>query len=78
MKQLASNVHSIILTSGTLSPMKPFISELGIPIEYTLENPHIVNDFQVLVNVFNRGANNVLLDSTFNMRYVVPNVNTHL
>lgn len=68
MKQLTRNVHSIILTSGTLSPMKPFISELGIPIEYTLENPHIVKDFQVLVNVFNRGAHNVLLDSTYKRR----------
>jgi regulator of telomere elongation helicase 1 len=37
------NVRSIILTSGTLAPLKPLISELGIPIKKFLENPHIIN-----------------------------------
>lgn len=45
MKQ---GVHSIILTSGTLSPLNSFATELGIPFPVRLENPHIISDKQVL------------------------------
>lgn len=40
-------VHSIIVTSGTLSPLPPLISELGIPINITLENGHVIEPDQV-------------------------------
>lgn len=40
-------VHSIIVTSGTLSPLPPLISELGIPINITLENKHVISPHQV-------------------------------
>lgn len=40
-------VHSIIVTSGTLSPLPPLISELGIPINITLENKHVITKDQV-------------------------------
>lgn len=40
-------VHSIILTSGTLSPLAATISEIGIPIKFSLSNPHIIKKNQV-------------------------------
>lgn len=44
MKQ---GVHSVILTSGTLAPLHATVSELGIPVPVTLENPHIIQPSQV-------------------------------
>lgn len=44
MKQ---GVHSVILTSGTLAPLQATVSELGIPVPVTLENPHIIQPNQV-------------------------------
>lgn len=61
-------VHSIIVTSGTLSPLPPLISELGIPINITLENKHIISRDQVFVSVVKRGPDGVELNSTFKNR----------
>jgi len=35
--------HSIILTSGTLSPMKSFESELMLDFPVKLDNGHVIN-----------------------------------
>lgn len=43
---LDRNVHSIILTSGTLSPLDATISEIGIPIDVQLQNSHVIKDKQ--------------------------------
>lgn len=40
-------VHSIILTSGTLSPLAATISEIGITVDVQLSNPHIIKPNQV-------------------------------
>ena len=42
-RQVATPAHSIILTSGTLSPLDSFASELGSPFQVRLEAPHVVN-----------------------------------
>lgn len=65
---LGKNVRSIILTSGTLAPLKPLIAELGIPIDIRLENPHIVNSSQVLVKIIGQGSDKVTLNSNFQNR----------
>ncbi|XP_063978683.1 regulator of telomere elongation helicase 1 homolog [Diachasmimorpha longicaudata] len=65
---LEQGVHSIILTSGTLSPLKPFISELGIPIDVQLENPHIVTGNQVCAGVLSQGPDSHPLNSSYNTR----------
>lgn len=44
---LDRNVHSIILTSGTLSPLAATITEIGIPIQVQLQNCHVIKDNQV-------------------------------
>lgn len=69
MQQLVEQgIHSVILTSGTLSPLKPFISELGIPIEVQLENPHIVTGKQVIAGVLSEGPDGHQLNSSYNTR----------
>ncbi|CAD7091451.1 unnamed protein product [Hermetia illucens] len=65
---LCSNVHSIILTSGTLAPLKPLIAELGIPISVRLENPHIVSKSQVYVKIVPFGPDKEPLISNYHNR----------
>ncbi|GIY04856.1 hypothetical protein CDAR_232831 [Caerostris darwini] len=61
-------VHSLILTSGTLSPLGPLISELGVSFPVQLENPHIIKDNQVFVGVVTCGPDNTPLNSSFQNR----------
>ncbi|KAI4490712.1 hypothetical protein M0804_003656 [Polistes exclamans] len=61
-------IRSVILTSGTLSPLKPFILELGIPIDVQLENPHIITGQQVCIGVLGQGPDGHELNSSFNTR----------
>ncbi|XP_076624502.1 regulator of telomere elongation helicase 1 isoform X2 [Colletes latitarsis] len=69
MQQLMEQgVRSMILTSGTLSPLKPFISELGIPIEVQLENSHIVKGDQICVGILSQGPDGFALNSSYNTR----------
>lgn len=39
-------VRSILLTSGTLSPMASFAAELQLEFPITLENPHVIQPSQ--------------------------------
>lgn len=41
--ELASQTHAVILTSGTLSPMGSFSSELGVEFKLILEAKHVVD-----------------------------------
>lgn len=41
-REIGEQARSVILTSGTLSPMTSFASELGIPFAWPLEAPHVV------------------------------------
>ena len=70
MKQLLdNNLHCLILTSGTLSPLPSLMSELGISIPVTLENPHVIGAGQVFVSVVSTGPDGYTLNSSYNMRY---------
>ncbi len=42
MADLAAEAHSIVLTSGTLSPLASFASELGVPFPVRLEAAHVI------------------------------------
>ncbi|KAJ4450334.1 hypothetical protein ANN_01754 [Periplaneta americana] len=75
MKQLMENcVHCIILTSGTLSPMQPLISELGIPIPVTLENPHVIGPNQVYVSVVKAGPDGYPLNSSYQTSQTISKI----
>lgn len=42
-RDACGSTHSTILTSGTLSPLGSFASELGTAFGATLEGPHVVD-----------------------------------
>lgn len=62
---VARNVRCIILTSGTLAPLKPFISELAIAVDQRLENPHIIKNSQVVVKIVSAGPDKEALDGAY-------------
>ncbi len=49
------NPRSVILTSGTLSPLQSFESELQMEFRQKLENPHVINTDQVQISILKRG-----------------------
>jgi len=83
MEQLLNTqVRSVILTSGTLAPLKPLIAELAIPVAQHLENPHIVDQSQVYVKIIGTGPDRVRVSGqkkqkrTHKKRNVSPPPNT--
>ncbi|KAI8893457.1 hypothetical protein BC833DRAFT_608282 [Globomyces pollinis-pini] len=76
MKDLESEgCRTIILASGTLSPLDGFAKEMGIPFPHRLENSHVIQSNQILVSVMNKGPSATKLISTFqnrnSMEYVI-------
>ncbi|KAM4610026.1 regulator of telomere elongation helicase 1 [Polymixia lowei] len=67
-------VRSIILTSGTLSPLSSFTSEMQIPFPVCLENGHVIQRDQIFVSIVDRGPDNVALSSAFDRRFVPENM----
>lgn len=66
MRQLADlKPRSLILTSGTLSPMNSFQAELGIDFPQRIENPHVIDPRQVFVSILPQGIGR----SRFNFSY---------
>ncbi|KAF5297275.1 hypothetical protein FQA39_LY12114 [Lamprigera yunnana] len=63
-----TQVRCVILTSGTLAPLKPLISELDISIKVQLENPHIVKGNQINVKILDKGPDGIELNSSFKNR----------
>ncbi|KAJ8280941.1 hypothetical protein GJAV_G00061310 [Gymnothorax javanicus] len=62
---LSGSVHSIVLTSGTLSPMDSFSSELGLQFSIQLEASHVINRSQVWVGTIGAGPQGRKLCATF-------------
>ena len=66
MRQLAElKPRSLILTSGTLSPMNSFQAELGLTFPQRIENPHVIDPRQVFVSILPQGMGK----SRFNFSY---------
>lgn len=66
MKEISElKPRSIILTSGTLSPMTSCQAELGINFNTKLENPHVINPKQVFISILSKGKN----EQVFNFSY---------
>ncbi|XP_049323145.1 Fanconi anemia group J protein isoform X2 [Astyanax mexicanus] len=62
---LSDSVRSIVLTSGTLSPMGSFSSELGIKFSIQLEASHVISQSQVWVGTVGMGPQGRRLCATF-------------
>ncbi|XP_033124303.1 regulator of telomere elongation helicase 1-like [Anneissia japonica] len=70
MKELvAQGVRSIILTSGTLSPLDSFKSEMQIDFPIQLENPHVIERHQMKVAVVTKGVDGKELNSSYRTRF---------
>ncbi|XP_036388440.1 regulator of telomere elongation helicase 1 isoform X1 [Megalops cyprinoides] len=67
-------VRTIILTSGTLSPLTSFTAEMQIPFPVCLENPHVIQRDQIFVSVIDKGPDGVQLSSAFDRRFVPENM----
>uniref|UniRef100_A0A667WX82 Regulator of telomere elongation helicase 1 n=1 Tax=Myripristis murdjan TaxID=586833 RepID=A0A667WX82_9TELE len=68
------SVRCIILTSGTLSPLSSFTSEMRIPFPVTLENSHVIQKDQIFVSIVDQGPDGVRLSSAFDRRFVPENM----
>jgi len=69
MQRLAKlGARSIILTSGTLSPLSAFQEEIGLPFPVQLENKHIITASQVWCGVLSAGPDGTVLNSSFRCR----------
>uniref|UniRef100_A0A8C7YSI0 Regulator of telomere elongation helicase 1 n=1 Tax=Oryzias sinensis TaxID=183150 RepID=A0A8C7YSI0_9TELE len=69
-------VRCIILTSGTLSPLSSFTSEMRIEFPVSLENSHVIERDQIFVSVVDRGPDGVPLSSAFDRRFVPENMSS--
>ncbi|RZC32720.1 regulator of telomere elongation helicase 1 -like [Asbolus verrucosus] len=61
-------IHCVILTSGTLAPLKPLISELELNVGVRIENPHIVQGDQVCVKILTKGPDMEPLNCNYQNR----------
>ncbi|KAL9306814.1 putative hydrolase [Arabidopsis thaliana] len=65
-KDLADISLSVILTSGTLSPMNSFSSELGMQFGTSLEAPHVIDpNMQVWAGAISNGPSNYPLNASY-------------
>uniref|UniRef100_A0A0E0QUU1 Helicase ATP-binding domain-containing protein n=1 Tax=Oryza rufipogon TaxID=4529 RepID=A0A0E0QUU1_ORYRU len=65
-RDIADLTLSVILTSGTLSPMGSFASELGVQFEACMEAPHVINaDSQVFATVLSSGPTGRRLNASY-------------
>mmetsp|Transcript_96450 Transcript_96450/g.171491 ORF Transcript_96450/g.171491 Transcript_96450/m.171491 type:complete len:958 (+) Transcript_96450:73-2946(+) len=63
---LKEEVHSVIITSGTLSPLESTAEAFGVPFPVTLENSHVINaSKQLWGGVLTAGPEKVSLDASF-------------
>lgn len=65
---MIQGIRSLILTSGTLSPLSSFKQELAIPFTIELENSHVIDKHQVLVAVIPQGPDGKRLNSSYQYR----------
>ncbi|KFQ30106.1 Regulator of telomere elongation helicase 1, partial [Mesitornis unicolor] len=62
-------VRTIILTSGTLSPLSSFTMEMQIPFPVCLENPHVIDKQQLWVGIIPKGPDGTVLTSNYERRF---------
>ncbi|CAF0756572.1 unnamed protein product [Rotaria sp. Silwood1] len=70
MRQLCmQNTRSILLTSGTLSPIDSFKTQLAIPFDIIIQNDHIIEKNQLFAAILPRAAGNKhILTSVYRTR----------
>ncbi|XP_015754882.1 PREDICTED: regulator of telomere elongation helicase 1-like [Acropora digitifera] len=72
MRELASyGLRSVVLTSGTLSPLSSFRAEMQISFPVQLENPHVIEHHQMMVGVVTKAPDGATLNSSYETRFTV-------
>ncbi|KAJ4958144.1 hypothetical protein NE237_025255 [Protea cynaroides] len=61
-------VGSIILTSGTLSPLDSFAQEFKLEFPIRLENPHVISSNQIWAGVVSNGPSGCSFNSSYRNR----------
>ncbi|CAN8061699.1 unnamed protein product [Agarophyton chilense] len=65
-REISSRARSVIVTSGTLTPISSFAGELGTTFSISKTLPHVVNvQNQLFVGIAGEGPKKVLFDATF-------------
>ena len=64
-EELKEKTRSIVLTSGTLSPMLSFSSELDVKFPIQLEANHVIDKKQLWIGTISHGPNNINLNATY-------------
>lgn len=64
-QEFCKGTHSIILTSGTLSPLTSFASELGVEFKHRLETGHVVPKSSIFARPIAFGPTGIRLECTF-------------
>eukprot|EP00923_Selenidium_pygospionis_P057572 GHVN01100649.1.p2 GENE.GHVN01100649.1~~GHVN01100649.1.p2 ORF type:complete len:776 (+),score=64.22 GHVN01100649.1:3223-5550(+) len=64
-RSIAAESRNVILTSGTLSPMETFSSELGVVFCETLEAPHVIEQKQIATYIVPFGPTGAILNGVF-------------
>lgn len=65
---LGKRIHSLLLTSGTLSPLDSFRAEMGVPFPHQLENEHVVGEGQVFCRILGVGPHGHHLNASYAQR----------
>lgn len=69
MKEFLSlGVHSLLLTSGTLSPLAALRLELEVDFPVVLENEHVIDADQLYLGLIAKGPSGLNLNSAFKNR----------
>lgn len=61
-------VRSILLTSGTLSPIEALKDDLRLPFEIELMNPHVISPSQIWLGALSKGSTGKTLNSSYSNR----------
>lgn len=68
-RELSNLARSVIVTSGTLSPLDTFASELGATFPVSLEANHVINPCQVLEELHHSYLKSVMWHICFSNRF---------
>lgn len=68
LQRLQNTVHSLILTSGTLSPIEHFAAELGIEAHIQLRGAHVIGPDQLGANILSTGPAGEKLNGSYAFR----------
>jgi Fanconi anemia group J protein len=64
-KRLTENARSVVLASGTLSPLQGFFTELGCNFKYVVECNHVVGQDQAWISQLSCSPRNVRITGTY-------------